>query len=130
MITAMFFGDIIIKEYYSAGEVHVRDINNETEQGAIKYIFFLFSVLGGLFTRQGVCCLKKKKKWQESQNVPTSPSVQTGSPADLANLKGLSVFILALRGVGIPSGSESSSLYTRRYTPKTRCLIFKIIWSL
>lgn len=62
MITAMFFGDIIIKEYYSAGEVHVRDINNETEQGAIKYIFFLFSVLGGLFTRQGVCCLKKKKK--------------------------------------------------------------------
>lgn len=38
----MFFGDIIIKEYYSAGEVHVRDINNETEQGAIKYIFFCF----------------------------------------------------------------------------------------
>lgn len=39
MITAMFFGDIIIKEYYSAGEVHVRDINNETEQGAIKFFF-------------------------------------------------------------------------------------------
>lgn len=93
-------------------------------RGPLNIFFFLFSVLGGLFTRQGVCCLKKKKKWQESQNVPTSPSVQTGSPADLANLKGLSVFILALRGVGIPSGSESSSLYTRRYTPKTRCLIF------
>lgn len=42
MITAMFFGDIIIKKYYSAGEVHVRGVNNETEQGAIKYIFCLF----------------------------------------------------------------------------------------
>lgn len=124
MITAMFFGDIIIKEYYSAGEVHVRDINNETEQGAIKYIFFFVFCARRLVYKAGGMLFKKKKKWQESQNVPTSPSVQTGSPADLANLKGLSVFILALRGVGIPSGSESSSLYTRRYTPKTRCLIF------
>lgn len=100
-------------------------------RGPLNFFLLLFSVLGGLFTRQGVFCLKKKKKkWQESQNVPTSPSVQTGSPADLANLKGLSVFILALSGVGIPSGSESSSLYTRRYNPKNRCLIFKIIWSL
>lgn len=45
----MFFGDIIIKEHYSAGKAHVKGVNNETEQGAIKYIF-LFSVLRGLFT--------------------------------------------------------------------------------
>lgn len=38
----MFFGDKIIKEHYSVGVVHVRGINNGTEQGAVKYIFFVF----------------------------------------------------------------------------------------
>lgn len=99
-------------------------------RGPLNIFFFVFCARRLVYKAGGMLFKKKKKKWQESQNVPTSPSVQTGSPADLANLKGLSVFILALRGVGIPSGSESSSLYTRRYTPKTRCLIFKIIWSL
>lgn len=65
MITAMFFGDIIIKVHHSAGEVHVRGVNNETEQGGIKYIFFVFfawslvyKVGGTLLKRKG----KKKRK--------------------------------------------------------------------
>lgn len=62
MITAMFFGDIIIKEYYSAGEVHVRDINNETEQGAIKFFFVVVFCARRLVYKAGGILFKKKKK--------------------------------------------------------------------
>lgn len=65
MITTMFFGDIIIKEYYSAGEVHVRGVNNETEQGAIKYIFaclFVFCAWRLVYKVGGMLFKKKKKK--------------------------------------------------------------------
>lgn len=52
MITAMFFGDIIIKKYYSAGEVHVRGVIMKQNRGPLNIFFVcLFSVLGGLFTR-------------------------------------------------------------------------------
>lgn len=59
-----------------------------------------------------------KKRRQNSLIVPTNPSVQRGSPADLANLEGLSVFILALKGVFSPRGLESSSLCFGKGIPK------------
>ena len=67
MITAMFFGDIIIKEHYSAGEVHVRGVNNETEQGAIKYIFFVFCAWRLVYKVGGMLLKKKKKKSKKKQ---------------------------------------------------------------
>lgn len=80
MITAMFFGDIIIKVHHSAGEVHVRGVNNETEQGSIKYIFFVFFA-GSLVYKVGGTLLKMHNALKLI--VPTNSSVKIVSPADL-----------------------------------------------
>lgn len=58
MIIVMFFGDVIIKEYFLVSMEYERGINNEIEQELLIF-FVLFLAFEGWFIRQGV-----KMSWE------------------------------------------------------------------